>query len=263
MAVTAGETTTEKTDETGETETTAAGNTLPQRLLAELLGTAFLVFLGVGSIPATLMLQKAGKTSFTMADLGVIAFAFALVVVAAVFAIGHISGCHINPAVTLAMVSTGAMSRREALGYILAQCAGAVLGAGAIVGALGTRAVHLGLGVASFASPTTGGQAFFAEALGTCILVFVVYGAIDQRSAGSVAGLPIGFAVFAIAVAVGPVTGAALNPARALGPALMSALCGNAPDWSQLPVYLGAEVVGGLLAAQLYRTVSRVRTLAA
>ncbi|MGP3948029.1 MIP/aquaporin family protein [Streptomyces sp. 7N604] len=238
-------------------------NSFRQRLLAEFLGTGFLVFLGVGSIPATLMLQESGKTSFTMADLGMIAFAFAMAVVAAVFAIGHVSGCHINPAVTLALASTGRMSRREVPGYILAQCAGAVVGAAAIVAVLGTRAVRLGLGVATYAAPTSSSQAFFAEAVGTFILVFVVFGVIDQRAPGGFAGLPIGFAVFAIAVAVGPVTGAALNPARTLGPLVTAALGGGTALWSQLPVYLAAQVVGGLLAGRTYVAVSRIRTATA
>ncbi|QKV96220.1 aquaporin family protein [Streptomyces sp. NA02950] len=237
-------------------------NSLLQKLLAEFIGTAFLVFLGVGSIPVTLILEKTGKTSFTMADLGVIAFAFAMAVVATVFTIGHISGCHINPAVTLALAATGAIGRRDAAGYVLAQCAGAVAGAAAIVGVLGSRAVHLGLGIASYTSPTTVPQAFMAEAVGTLILVFVVFGVIDRRAPSGFAGLPIGFAVFAIAVVLGPVTGAALNPARSLGPELVSALHGRAPEWSQLPVYLGAQVTGGLLAGWLYRMVGRVRTIA-
>ncbi|MGP4002768.1 MIP/aquaporin family protein [Streptomyces sp. 8N706] len=237
-------------------------NNLFQRLFAEFLGTAFLVFLGVGSVPATLMLQKSGRTSFTMADLGVIGFAFGMVVVAAVFTIGHISGCHINPAVSLALAATGRMSRRDLAGYILAQCAGATAGAAAIVAVLGTRAVHLGLGVASFTSPTSVSQAFFAEALGTFILVFVVFGVVDQRAPGGFAGLPIGFAVFAIAVTLGPITGASLNPARHLGPLLVSAVSGGAVDWGQLPVYLVAQAVGGLLAGQAYIAVSRLRPVA-
>lgn len=243
---------------TGMTE-----NTYLQRLLAEFLGTAFLVFLGVGSIPATLMLQKSGNTSFTMADLGVIAFAFAMVVVAVVFAIGHVSGCHINPAVTLALAATGRIPRREVAGYVLAQCAGALAGAGAIIAVLGGRAVDVGLGVASYASPTSASQAFLAEMLGTFILVFVVFGVVDQRAPGGFAGLPIGFAVFAIAVAIGSVTGAALNPARTLGPMLVSGLAGGSVSWSQLPVYLLAQVLGGLLAGQLYVVMNRLRTIAA
>ncbi|MGP3989327.1 MIP/aquaporin family protein [Streptomyces sp. 3N207] len=238
-------------------------NNFRQRLFAEFLGTGFLVFLGVGSVPAALILQKNGHTSFTMADLGVIAFAFAMVVVAAVFAIGHVSGCHINPAVTLALASTGRMSWREAPGYILAQCTGAVVGAAAIIAVLGMRAVRVGLGVAAYAAPTSVSQAFFAEALGTFILVFVVFGVIDQRAPGGFAGLPIGFAVCAIAIALGPVTGASLNPARHLGPLIISALSGGTVSWSQLPVYLLAQVVGGLLAGRTYVAVSRLRTATA
>jgi glycerol uptake facilitator protein len=117
--------------------------------------------------------------------------------------------------------------------------------------------------VASYAPPTSASQAFFAEALGTFILVFVVFGVVDQRAPDGFAGLPIGFAVFAIAVAVGPVTGAALNPARTLGPLLVSAPAGGPVDWSQLPVYLVAQMVGGLLAGRLYVTMNRLRTITA
>src|SRR5215831_14317167 len=142
-----------------------ADNTFPQKLLAELIGTAVLVFIGVGSVPATLIVG--GKAPFTMAELGVISFAFAMAVVALVYAIGHISGCQINPAITVALAATGRMPWRQVPGYIAAQALGACLGALAIVGVLGGKAVTVGLGIASYA-PTVGvGQAFLAEAIGT------------------------------------------------------------------------------------------------
>src|SRR5215813_13910739 len=99
----------------------------PQKLLAEAIGTALLVFIGVGSVPATLIIG--GSAPFTMAELGMISFAFALAVVAMIYSIGHISGCQINPAVTLALAATGKMPWREVPGYVLAQLAGAVAGA--------------------------------------------------------------------------------------------------------------------------------------
>src|SRR2546425_5463405 len=104
-------------------------NSLRQKLLAEVFGTGFLVFIGVGSVPATLLLDGAGKTHpFTMADLGIISFAFALIVIAMVYAIGHISGCHINPAVTVALAATKKFPWRHVPAYIGAQITGAILG---------------------------------------------------------------------------------------------------------------------------------------
>src|SRR5437879_4728882 len=114
-------------------------NTRPQKLAAEVLGTAMLVFIGVGSVPATLIVG--GKAPFTMAELGIISFAFAMVVVAMIYAIGHISGCQINPAITVSLALTGKLPWRHVPGYVGAQVLGAVLGALTIVGVLGHKAV--------------------------------------------------------------------------------------------------------------------------
>ena len=225
-------------------------NSYPQKLLAELLGTATLVFIGVGSVPAALILG--GAAPFTMAELGIISFAFAMAVVALVYAIGHISGCQINPAITLALAATGRMPWRQVPGYLVAQVLGACLGALAIVGVLGGKAVTVGLGIASYA-PTIGtGQALLAEAIGTFLLAFVVFGAIDRRAPGGFAGLAIGLAVFAVIIPIAPVTGAAINPARALGPMLVGQLFGGTVHWGQLPVYLVAEVIGAVAAGFVY-----------
>jgi glycerol uptake facilitator protein len=240
-----------------------SGNTYPQKLLAELIGTAVLVFIGVGSVPATLIVG--GSAPFTMAELGVISFAFAMAVVAMIYAIGHISGCQINPAVTFALAATGKMPWREVPGYVLAQFAGAVVGALAIVGVLGRKAVDVGLGIASYGPGVGAGRAFFAEAIGTAILVFVVFGAaVDGRAPGGFPGMAIGLAVFAIIIPVAPATGAAINPARAFGPMLVGQLYGGTVQWHQIGVYLGAEILGGLIAGFAYlglnakRAVSRV-----
>ena len=126
------------------------GLSYPQKLLAEVFGTAMLVFVGVGSVPATLIVG--GDAPFTMAQLGMISFAFAMIVVALIYAIGHVSGCQINPAITVALAATGKMPWREVPGYIGAQVVGAIAGAGAIIGVLGGKAVDVGLGVASYGS---------------------------------------------------------------------------------------------------------------
>src|SRR6187397_967116 len=123
-------------------------NTQPQKLLAELLGTALLVFIGVGSVPATLIVN--GDSPFTMADLGMVSFAFAMVVVATVYALGHVSGNHINPSGTSALASTGKFPWKNVPANIAAQVVGATVGAFAIVGVLGPRAHEVGLGVAPF-----------------------------------------------------------------------------------------------------------------
>src|SRR6185312_1214996 len=142
--------------------------TLLQRLVAEFFGTAFLVFIGVGSVPATLIVN--GSAPFTMADLGVISLAFGTVVVATVYALGHISGNHINPAVTLGLAVTGKFPWARVPAYLGAQLLGATIGAAAILGVLGHKASEVGLGVAHYSAPVGVGQAFVAEFVGTFIL---------------------------------------------------------------------------------------------
>jgi glycerol uptake facilitator protein len=234
-------------------------NSVIQKLIAEVVGTAFLVFIGVGSVPATLIL--AGKTSpFTMADLGMISFAFAMVVIAMVYTLGHVSGCHINPAVTIGLAVTGKFPWKDVPGYLTAQVIGATLGALAIVGVLGTKATNLGLGVASYASSVGAGRAMFAEGIGTFILVFVVFGvAVEKRATPGFAGVAIGFAVFAIIIVVGPATSASINPARTIGPMLILAAFNGTVHWSQLPTYLAGEFAGGILAAVTYLAIAKPR----
>jgi glycerol uptake facilitator protein len=231
--------------------------TMVQRLSAEAIGTAFLVFIGVGAVPATLIVN--GGAPFTMADLGMISFAFATVVVATVYALGHVSGNHINPAVTLGLAVTGKFPWSRVPAYWAAQVLGAVLGAGAILGVLGPKASEVGLGVASYSAGVGNGQAFFAEFVGTFILVFTVFGAIHRKAATGFAGLAIGFVVFAAIIPVAPATGAAINPARAFGPMLVQQIAGGTVKWSQLPVYLLAELAAGALAGLVYGAISRTR----
>src|SRR5436190_18894046 len=119
-----------------------------QKLASEVIGTAFLVFIGVGSVPATLIVN--GDAPFTMADLGMISLAFGTIVVATVYALGHVSGNHINPAVTLGLAATGKFPWKDVPSYLGAQVLGAIVGAAAIIGVLGNKASDVGLGVASY-----------------------------------------------------------------------------------------------------------------
>lgn len=224
--------------------------TTTQRLASEAIGTAFLVFIGVGSVPATFILN--GEAPFTMADLGMISLAFGTIVVATVYALGHISGNHINPAITLGLAITGKFPWRDVPAYLAAQLVGAVVGAAAILAVLGQRASDVGLGVASYADPTTWGHAFAAEFVGTFILVFTVFGVIHKMSSPGFAGLAIGLVVFAAIIPVAPATSAAINPARVFGPMLVQELAGGDVKWGQLPVYWAAELAAGIAAALLY-----------
>ena len=230
--------------------------TLAQRLIAEFFGTAFLVFVGVGAVPATLIVN--GDSPFTMADLGVISLAFGTVVVATVYALGHVSGNHINPAVTLGLAVTGKFPWAEVPAYIAAQVAGAVAGAGAILAVLGHKASEVGLGVANYGD-ISWTQAFAAEFVGTFILVFTVFGVIHRKAAAGFAGMAIGLVVFAVIIPVAPTTGASINPARTFGPMLVQQLAGGAVKWNQLPVYLIAELLAGALAALAYGLIARTQ----
>jgi glycerol uptake facilitator protein len=228
--------------------------TLTQRLVAEFFGTAFLVFIGVGAVPATLIVN--GDSPFTMADLGVISLAFGTVVVATVYALGHVGGNHINPAVTVGLAVTGKFPWAEVPAYIAAQVAGAIAGAGAILAVLGGKASDVGLGVASYGD-ISWTQAFAAEFIGTFILVFTVFGVIHRKAAAGFAGVAIGLVVFAVIIPVAPTTGASINPARTFGPMLVQQLAGGDVKWNQLPVYLIAELLAGALAALTYGFIAR------
>lgn len=231
----------------------------PQKLLAEVIGTAFLVFVGVGSVPATLIVN--GDSPFTMADLGVISFAFGTVVIATVYALGHVSGNHINPAVTLGLAVTGKFPWSQVPAYIGAQLVGAVIGAVAIIGVLGEQASEVGLGVAAYGAGVGAGQAFIAEFVGTFILVFTVFGVIHRAAAPGFAGIAIGLVVFAAIIPVAPATGASINPARTLGPMFVQQLWGGEVEWGQAPVYLAAEICAGIAAALIYVAMTRTREL--
>jgi glycerol uptake facilitator protein len=229
-------------------------HSLPQRVVAETLGTALLVLVGPGSVVATLVLAGKSTPAVTGADLLGISFAFGLVITALVYALGKVSGCHINPAVTFSLAATKRFPWREVPAYWLGQVAGAVIGAFAIWAVFAHTAIDLGMGQTSFnESTTTWASAIFAEAIGTAILMFAILGIVDGRSPGDLAGLVIGGVVVAIIMVVGPVTGASLNPARAFGPELVSAIGGGVTHWGQLiPVYVLPGLVGAGIAAVTY-----------
>jgi glycerol uptake facilitator protein len=243
----------------------AATPTTPQKLLAEVIGTACLVYIGAGSAAATGVIAAGTKVPFSMAQLGMISFAFMFVIVGVVYAIGHISGGHINPAVTLSLAVSGKFPWREVPGYVAAQVTGALIGALGYFVTLGkAAAVAAGGGVTSYNPAAMGfGRGLLIEAIGTAILVFVIFGVIDHRAVPGWAPMAIGSAVFAIIIILGPATGAAINPARYLGAMIWQSAFGGHVSWSQAPAYIIGELVGGVLGGLAYMGLSRTRTAAA
>ena len=216
-----------------------------------------------GSVVATLVLAGDSTPAITGADLLGISFAFGLIITALVYALGKVSGCHINPAVTFALAATKRFPWREVPTYWAAQVVGAVLGALGIwaVFARGDRPRH-GPDLASTRTPPPGRQAIFAEGIGTFMLMFAILGIVDCRSPNELAGIVIGGVVVAIIMVIGPITGASLNPARAFGPELVSAIGGGVTHWAQLiPVYVLPGLVGAGLAAFVYDVLATPRSV--
>jgi len=234
--------------------------TLAQKLTAEAIGTAILIFIGAGSVPLTLLLT--GKNPFGSPELSTIAFCFAFAIVAAVYSVGHISGCHINPAVTIALWATRKVDSTTAVSYIAAQLVGAFVGAAlTLVVLTGNHPETLGLG-ANSVNPGAGNLVgFLVEVIGTAILVFTVFGsAVDGRAPAGFAGLIIGFIVYGLIILTGPITGAGLNPARQIGPELLGGLIGATTHLDQLWVYIAGPIVGGLGGGFLYEFVGHSGT---
>jgi len=223
-----------------------------QRTAAEALGTAALVLVGPGTVVATVML--AGKVApLSGADFLGIAFAFGLIITALVYSLGKVSGCHINPTVTFGLAVTRRFPWGELPLYWAAQFAGAFVGALGIWAIFGASGITLGMGQTHFANTTTYASAAAAELLGTGLVMFAILGIVDKRSPSDLAGLVIGGAFVAIIMVTGPITGGSLNPARALGPELVSAIGGGPTYWVQyIPVYVLPGLGGAACAAWLY-----------
>jgi glycerol uptake facilitator protein len=228
-------------------------------MLAETIGTAFLVWVGPGSITCMSYISG-GKLPFTMADLGFIALAFAFAILAMIYTIGHISGCQLNPAVTAALLASKRMSGKDAVGYWTAQLIGAFIGAGLIGLCFGfTQAAHLGYGPTDFNAASTGYLvATLAEIVGTFFLLFVIMGsAVDGRAASGFAGIAIPLAVAADILVFGPITNVSLNPFRSLAPAVLQVVFGGKYELSHLAVYFIGPVIGAILGVVIYDHMTR------
>lgn len=246
-----------------------AAPSLLKRSLAELVGTYVLVFLGTGSVMTTVLLSKgapgipgnAFNVGIGMDAWVAIGLAFGLAVIGMIYCFGHISGTHINPAVSVALWATKRFPTADLTAYVIAQCIGATLASLTVVAVWGDRVIATGLGATGMFDGVSYGQAMLCEAVLTFFLVLTVMGsAVDSRCRGGFAGLAIGFVVAVDIIVGGNVTGASMNPARTFGPYLANVLVGGPNLWSQFPIYLFGPLVGGTLAAFIYDFIGEPRS---
>jgi aquaporin Z len=225
-----------------------------KKYIAEAIGTGALVFLGCGSVTFAGNGAVLGS-GLPFAPLGVIAIAmaFGFTVTAFAYGIGPVSGCHVNPAVSVGAWAAGRLSTGDLVGYIVSQCIGAIIGAGVLYTILsghegGWDLAKDGLGQNGWSEYSTF-SAFLAEFVGTFLFLVVILGATSAKGVTPVAGVAIGVALLVIHINLIRVTGTSVNPARSLGPALF--VGGRA--LSQLWLFFVAPVLGALAAGALFR----------
>jgi aquaporin Z len=233
-----------------------------RKLAAEFLGTLVLVVIAVGVATESFGFKLfggslgGGLSGSIAAGVVATALAFGLVLVALVYAIGPISGCHVNPAVTLGFVASGRMKLAEGVAYIVAQVAGGIAGAYLLYWMFTTSPLYSkgvqGLGTDGYGSKSilhvSQGGAFLVEVVITAIFVMVVLFATHKAAIQGAAGVAIGFALVIVHLIGIPLTGTSVNPARSLGPALV--VGGTA--LSQVWVFLVAPLVGAIVAALIH-----------
>lgn len=219
-----------------------------KKYFAELVGTAVLTLLGCG----TAVFVGCGTSAGVVGT----AFAFGLSVIAMAYTIGGISGCHINPAITLGVALSGRMSWKDACGYWVGQLIGGIIGAGilsaivCLTGAPGAMGDPAGLGANGVANAGGALGALVVELVATFIFVLVVLGTTDEKKgAGNLAGLAIGFTLVLVHLVCINLTGTSVNPARSLGPAIFAGGEALKSVW----VFFVGPLLGGALAAPVWK----------
>lgn len=233
-----------------------------KKYLAECIGTFVLTLMGCGA--AVFAGIGLGTTGYGISTLGV-AFAFGLAVVGMAYTIGNISGCHINPAITMGVWASGKMNGKDAVNYMIFQVIGAIC-ASAVIYFLVHTGNEAGLSAIFNDTTTTGANsylpgnvvpAFVAEFIFTFIFVLVVLGSTDEKKgAGAFAGLAIGLTLVLVHIACIPITGTSVNPARSIGPAIFACIQGDCTPISQIWLFIVAPIAGALLSACVWKGIS-------
>ncbi len=227
-----------------------------KKYIAECIGTATLVILGCGT--AMLVGCDAASGSGYLLT----ALAFGLTIVAMAYSVGNISGCHINPAVSLGVLLTGGMSGKDFIGYVVSQCVGALAGSGvlALIFNLGNvKDMTGGFGANGLAGVNGSAVAgLVVEIVLTFIFVLAILGVTSKKANhGSFGGLVIGLTLVVVHILGIGLTGTSVNPARSFGPALVAAISGNAAPLAALWVFIVGPLVGAALAACAYKALEK------
>jgi aquaporin Z len=225
-----------------------------KKYFAELIGTFALVLFGCGSAVISAIMLRGGPSGIGILGIA-IAFGFAVVVMA--YAIGGISGCHVNPAVTIGVYVAGRMEGKDVIGYIVAQCIGAILGAAVLYlivsGQPSFTLGEYGLGSNGWGEGYLGGyntlSAFIIEFVMTFLFLFVILAVTSKYGNGMMAGLAIGGTLMLIHLVTIPVTGTSVNPARSLGPAVFA----GGKALTQLWLFILAPILGAVVSALVWR----------
>lgn len=236
-----------------------------RKILSEVIGTYTLVFFGTLSVVVTLLIAQGVETTNIfnigigalggMGDWLSIGFAFAMPLIAAIYAFARISGAHFNPAVTIGLWSIKKFPTKDVIPYIVSQIIGSLLATFTIVAILGKQASTIGVlgSVAPFGDVTLLGV-FIAEFLGTFLLMYAIMAvAVDKNAQPGFAALIIGLVILGIVVAIGNISGSGINPARSLTPMIGNLIVAGTPiDLLVLAVYIIAPILGAICGAQLY-----------
>lgn len=224
-----------------------------KKYVAEFIGTMSLVLFGCGAA----VISGTGTGALSGLGLLGISLSFGLAVVVMAYSIGGISGCHINPAITIAMLVAGKINSKDAVGYIIAQLAGAVLGSGILYsiasGQPGFKMGEWALGANGWGDGYLGAYgvtaAFITESVLTFLFLYVIFNVTSKHGNSNMAGLTIGITLVLIHLIAIPITGTSVNPARSFGPAIFA----GGKALAQLWLFIAAPIIGGIAAAIVWK----------